>query len=312
MICGGQGGLAVSKTVNMSQAASGSTTASEGFCLQDGIYVPRAPVAHREDEYDPAGFQTLAHMQGRHFWYRGRHRFLLHAVHRFCRKTGILRVPLRLVDLGGGCGGWVRYLNERTRVTISELALADSSLTALKMASHSLPPGASRYQVDLLDLPWEGRWNVAFLLDVLEHIPDHERVLREVHRALARGGLLFVTAPALKRFWTYNDEISHHVRRYAIADFRRLSDACGFELLDVRYFMFFLSPLLLATRWWSGRRVKQLSETEMLQLAVKSHGVPPKLLNSLLAVVFAAETPSGHIVPFPFGTSILGVFRKPG
>jgi hypothetical protein len=30
-----------------------------------------------------------------------------------------------------------------------------------------------------------------------------------------------------------------------------------------------------------------------------------------LAAVFAAETPLGHFLRFPWGTSVLGVFRKP-
>ena len=37
-------------------------------------------VAHRDDEYDPAGFEILDRMQERHFWYRGRHRFLLRRI----------------------------------------------------------------------------------------------------------------------------------------------------------------------------------------------------------------------------------------
>lgn len=195
-------------------------------------------------------------------------------------------------------------------MTVSELALADSSLTALKMASPNLPPGASRYQVDLLNLPWEGRWNVAFLLDVLEHIPDHERVLREVHKALAPGGLLFVTTPALPCFWTWNDDVGHHLRRYSKSDFRQLSDACGFQLLDARYFMFLLSPLLLLTRWCKKPKIQGMSTEQVKELLVKMHRVPPKAINEALFAVFAAETPIGHIVPFPVGTSLLGVFRR--
>jgi len=48
-----------------------------------GIYQPHIPVAHRNDEYDQTGFETLWDVQERHFWYRGRHRFLLKALDRF-------------------------------------------------------------------------------------------------------------------------------------------------------------------------------------------------------------------------------------
>ena len=66
---------------------------------QDGIFEPSTPVQHRDDEYPEDGFATLFAMQERHFWYRGRHRFLLHAVDRYCPASA---GPLSAVDLGGG------------------------------------------------------------------------------------------------------------------------------------------------------------------------------------------------------------------
>ncbi len=45
-----------------------------------GIWMPANPVAHRDQDYDPAGFSMLQRMQQRHFWYAGRHRFLLGAL----------------------------------------------------------------------------------------------------------------------------------------------------------------------------------------------------------------------------------------
>lgn len=65
----------------------------------DGIHAPATPVQHRDDEYPEDGFATLWAMQERHFWYRGRHRFLLQALDRHRpRGSG----PLAAVDLGGG------------------------------------------------------------------------------------------------------------------------------------------------------------------------------------------------------------------
>src|SRR5207253_8849021 len=44
-----------------------------------------------------------------------------------------------------------------------------------------------RYQIDLLNLQWEARWDVAFLLDVVEHVEADEQVFREVRRSLRPG-----------------------------------------------------------------------------------------------------------------------------
>jgi 2-polyprenyl-3-methyl-5-hydroxy-6-metoxy-1,4-benzoquinol methylase len=73
------------------------------------------------------------------------------------------------------------------------------------MAGAVLPAGMERYQIDLMNLGWRERWDVAFLLDIIEHLRDDAGALREAARALKPGGLLFVTTPALARFWSYND-----------------------------------------------------------------------------------------------------------
>ena len=151
-------------------------------------------------------------MQREHFWYRGRHRFLSHAV----RQWALPRYPRdyrpRVIDLGGGCGGWIRYLADAAIWPGAELALSDSSAHALQLAMSSLPGGVGLYQADLLDLQWRDRWDCLFLLDVLEHIPDHEAVLRQIHEATIPGGLLFLTVPALMSFWSFVDEAGHHQR----------------------------------------------------------------------------------------------------
>ncbi|MDB3923285.1 methyltransferase domain-containing protein [Luminiphilus sp.] len=117
--------------------------------------------------------------------------------------------------LGGGLGGWLLYLVDHSPDTFKSLALADSSDRALHMASAVLPGGVARYQIDLMSLGWEAQCDVAFLLDVIEHLPDDVQVMRQAAQDLKPGGLLFVTTPALKQFWSYNDDIVHHLRRYS-------------------------------------------------------------------------------------------------
>ncbi len=277
-----------------------------------GIRVPPHRVSHRDQDYDSRGHDRLAAMQRDHFWYRGRHRFLLHAV----RKWGLPHFPTdsspRVIDLGGGCGGWVRYLADASPWLTPELALGDSSAHALDLATGSLPLSTLRFQTDILDLQWTNRWDCAFLLDVLEHIQDHEGALRGIRRAVAPGGLLFVTVPALKAFWSYVDDVGNHQRRYQVGDFAPLAQSTGWELLDCRYFMFLLSPLLWLRRSSQGRAVGQLTSDQRLELAQKGDEVPPWLINQGLWAIFASETPIGHLVRFPWGTSILAVMRKTG
>ncbi|WP_165064796.1 class I SAM-dependent methyltransferase [Paludisphaera rhizosphaerae] len=264
-----------------------------------------AEVVHRDDEYDSREFAMLRRMQEHHFWYRGRHRFLLDAVRRH------IETPARIVDLGGGCGGWVDYLAGRSGFPIEELALADSSQVALDLAADALPPQVARLRVDLLNLPWTNRWTSAFLLDVIEHIPDHHEALRQVYHALKPGGTLFITVPALRQFWSWNDDFARHQRRYHRREMIELGIECGYEVVDVRYFMFLLSPILLLSRALTGRKIDKATEEERRELATKMHAVPAAPINELLSAAFGLETPLGRLVRFPWGTSLLAVLRKP-
>jgi SAM-dependent methyltransferase len=270
-----------------------------------GIYQPPTPITHRDDEYDQMGFDTLWRMQEQHFWYRGRHRFLLKALDRFMPPE---QTPLRAIDLGGGVGGWVRYLADRRGRSFQKLALADSSDVALTMAANILPAGVDRYQIDLMNLGWQNEWDIAFMLDVIEHIPDDIRAVSQAAQSLKPGGLLFVATPAFQQFWSYNDDLAQHLRRYTRADFKTIADKSGLKLLDSRYYMFFLSPLYLLSRVKPG--FNRLSADEKLEVIKQQHRIPSKVINDTLAAIFAAETPIGHTVSFPWGTSVLGVFQK--
>ena len=276
-----------------------------------GVRIPPEPVHHREQEYNSQGHEVLAAMQRDHFWYRGRHRFLLHAVNQWAVPHFPHESSPRVIDLGGGCGGWVRYLAEGSPWIAPELAMGESSAHALALAAQPLPSHAQLYQTDLLNLQWTDRWDCAFLLDVLEHIPDHQAALRQIQQAMAPGGLLFVTVPALNAFWSYVDEVGYHQRRYQVKDFTSLAPSTGWKLLDCRYFMFFLSPLLWFSRAIQARKVQPLTFDERLKLAQKGDAVPPFLVNQGLAAIFASETPIGHHLKFPWGTSILAVLQKP-
>ena len=267
-----------------------------------GIFRPEIPVSHRNEEYKETGFRTLLDMQQNHFWYIGRHKFLLTSLLQKVPASG-----LKAIDLGGGVGGWIRYLLDHQPQKFDELALGDSSEVALLGAKTVLPDSVNLYQTDLMNLQWKSRWDVIFLLDVIEHCPDDKGVLQQAYEALKPGGKLIVSTPALQYFWSYNDEYSQHLRRYSVADYQNLADQTRFKLADARYFMFFLSPL-----YWLSRnsKPKHLSAEELEAAIHKEHQVPNRFINGVLTKVFCAESPIGNRVRFPWGTSVLGVFEK--
>lgn len=202
----------------------------------------------------------------------------------------------------------MRYLAQHRPKEFSPLALADSSIVALTQAASVLPSAAHRYQIDLMQLHMHEQWDAAFLLDVIEHLPDDLQALRQAGKALKPGGYLFVTTPAFQQFWSYNDDMAQHLRRYRRNDFIRLAQQSGLTLCDARYFMFYLSPLYLLSRMKPG--LATMTPAQKKEMILKQHGVPSAPVNSILSAIFSAESPIGHWLRFPWGTSILGVFKK--
>ena len=290
------------------QSTNGSPQSGE-YHLENGVFVRPQAVVHDSEQYDVSGYRMLSDTQRRHFWNRGRRRFLVESVHRHLAPSQ--RQNARVIDLGAGCGGWVAYLRETRLFPNAELAAADSSLVALQATREVVAGDVACFQVDLLDLRFDARWDVAFMLDVIEHLDDDVAALENARRALAPGGWLFVTVPALESFWSWNDEVVKHKRRYAAAQLRATAERAGLLAVDTRYFMFLLSPLLLATRLLTRPRLAELDHDAQWALIHKSHAVPSAPLNQLLAGIFSLETPLSRLVRFPWGTSLLGVFRRP-
>ena len=289
-----------------------ATLANEPYQLGgDGIFCPPTQVHHVDEHFDSAQFALLYRMQQGHFWYLGRQRFIRHAVKKFagplCAQRNSL---LRAIDLGGGCGGFAAFLKKSCPQYFSEIAMADSSPEALNFASKCVDSSISRYQIDLFHLEWNKRWDVAFLLDVLEHLDDDVTALRETARAVTPGGLILVTMPAFHFFFSHNEVMAHHRRRYTTASMRSLAERAGVKLLDARYFNFFLSPLVYLARM-RPPKIDLNDRDAVNKYMDDTHRTPIKPVNELLKIAFNMETPLGHLLPFPWGTSVLGVLQVP-
>jgi 2-polyprenyl-3-methyl-5-hydroxy-6-metoxy-1,4-benzoquinol methylase len=279
------------------------------FIEEKGIFIPSRRPLHRNEEYDEKAFDILLRMQREHFWYRGRHKLLLNVLKKEIRQHFGKVNNLRAIDMGGGCGGWLEYIHTHSPGMFRELALGDSSMQALSLAEPVVGSFATRYQIDLLDLHWNEEWDVVFLLDVLEHIPAHEDVLHQIHKSLRPEGLLFVTTPALKFFWTYNDDLAQHQRRYSSQDFHSLGKQTQLELLRAQYFMFFLSPVLLLSRMLFRPPASATLEERRDHLA-QTHSIPSQPINLLLTELFSIEAAMINSINFPWGTSIIAVFKR--
>jgi SAM-dependent methyltransferase len=88
------------------------------------------------------------------------------------------------------------------------------------------------YVCDLTeDLPFnDGEFDTVILSDVLEHVPQPEKVWREMSRILSPGGIALINVP----FYFRLHEIPYDYYRYTEYALRRFADRAGFRILLLR------------------------------------------------------------------------------
>jgi SAM-dependent methyltransferase len=165
----------------------------------------------------------------------------------------------RLVDIGGGNGGWAVY----ARAHGWDVTVVDASPGRLECV-RALGIAALRHDLNL-PLPFEaGSFHGAVMSEVLEHIPMAERLLGEIGRVLIPGGFLVLTTPNnayyKRRIRALQgrspDDEGIHFRFFVRKKLARMMEAAGFRIRERRsYGTIPLLDRLLLRRWRSlGRR----------------------------------------------------------
>ena len=88
---------------------------------------------------------------------------------------------------------------------------------------------------DDLDRVEDGSVDYLYSLNVLEHIPDDDFLLRLWFKKLKSGGEVLVYVPAFPVLFSSMDTKVGHHRRYTIKDLQRKLEAAGFSIGRSRY-----------------------------------------------------------------------------
>jgi SAM-dependent methyltransferase len=252
--------------------------------------------------YTPAFFEPLFAVEERHFWFRARND-LITAV---CASLSAGLPPgYRVLEIGCGNGNVLRALERACPAgTVIGMDLFREGLGYARRRT-----AAPLLQGDMHRSPFGGRFELVGMFDVLEHLDDDIRVLRDLRELLADDGHLVLTVPAGQELWSYFDEAAHHRRRYGPAALSERLAATGYEVVRCTPFMLSLYPLV-----WAGRRVaaamNRLRPSGEEALAVDELRVRPGV-NELILGALQQETrlvAAGR--DLPFGTSLLAVARR--
>lgn len=267
---------------------------------------PPPPTSAPFSGYDANYFARLFAIEDRHFWFRARNHVIATVVGQI---VSTLPPGYRVLEAGCGTGNVLRVLQQTCArgVVVGMEPLDEGLRWARRRTTCPLVQG------DVRRAPFRAPFHLIGLFDVLEHLPDDEKVLSDLYGLLAPRGTLVLTVPAYPFLWSYFDEASHHVRRYRPAELGRKLAGAGFEIEYFTPYMMSIFPLLWLKRRLSGfsRRPVGASDGRRIhELAAGELRVTP-ILNGLLWFLLK---PEWRLIArrrrLPFGTSLLAIVRK--
>lgn len=265
----------------------------------DGIIAFAPALADSKTGFDPQSFSVLNKNEEGHYWFEPRNRLITGLILRY------FPAAAKYLEIGCGTGFVLRGVREalpKAELVGSEIHPSGVSHARRRLVGRE---GIQFVQMDGRHIPARGAFDLVGAYDVIEHIQEDDRVLAELHAALAPGGGAVIAVPQHPFLWSQADELGLHVRRYRRGELEAKMRGAGFEILFSTSYTALLLPLMAASRLRRSRpeQLEAMLEREF-------NAAPP--VNALLRGVLEAEvslTLAG--LHWPAGGSRIVVGRKP-
>lgn len=207
-----------------------------------------------------------------------------------------------------GCSGGP--LMQRLRATgYTDVTGIDISEAAIELAQARGVPHVSVMDGTALTFG-SARFDVVIASDVLEHIEDEARALREWVRVLKPGGQLLVFVPAHAYLWSEHDVVNHHFRRYSRRELVAALEGAGLLVRRSSFWnaalYFPTAALRLGHRLLRRRRPQQHKPGATGDLHLFTGRI-----NSLLLAWVKGENRLLRRLNLPLGVSVFALAQKP-
>ena len=162
-----------------------------------------------------------------------------------------------VLDAGCGLGRHLRHLARMPELKIFGIDKNTWALTETAKSMATMPDAQSKDYLfsiaDITKLPFaDSSFDCVICSEVMEHIPDHEKALKELDRILKPQGTLAVSVPRFftERIcwfisWDYHNEEGGHIRIYKKKQLREMLTRQGFKCWKINYKHALHSPY-----WW--------------------------------------------------------------
>lgn len=123
----------------------------------------------------------------------------------------------RLIDIGAGNGLFLKFFKDRG-FKVEGIELEKDQVHEMKADTRL--KGVSVKQGDITRLSGKAEYDVVIASDVIEHIEDDAKALKNLYTFVKPGGYLVITVPAHSHLYGKRDKAWGHYRRYDVSYLR--------------------------------------------------------------------------------------------
>jgi ubiquinone/menaquinone biosynthesis C-methylase UbiE len=242
---------------------------------------------------NPAEYERMYELEDGYWWFVSRRNLVMRLVHSLSLPPDAL-----IVDVGCGTGATACELGKYGKVVCVDLSPIALDLSGRRGLNQLMQASA-----DALPIA-DNSADLIVALDLLEHMDNDVKGLREFRRVLKPHGSLIVTVPAFSFLWSEHDEALMHQRRYSLREITHRIRRAGLKVEIANYALFFLFPIAVVMRLLKRKSdPKDPPETNLRPL--------PSLINSGLVLLQQMESALARLLPLPWGLSAVVVAAKP-
>ncbi|SFD31334.1 class I SAM-dependent methyltransferase [Spirosoma endophyticum] len=250
----------------------------------------------RSEEYE-----KMFRLEGQLWWYRHLHERVVDALEQYSGN----RRDIRILDAGCGTGGMLDFLRQRG---YSNLKGIDGSVDAVAFCHERGLPVTFINLNDLASFEPDVQYDAIICNDVFCYFsdPDLSNLLAALAHRLKPDGILISNNNAFQAFQGQHDLAVGIIRRFVLADFKRLMPTAGLRIKQATYWSFLLSPLILGMRQWQrlqlalGWRAPEEAQSDVY--------LPSTWLNETLYKIVRIEQKT--LRRTPFGSSLFIVVES--
>ena len=187
--------------------------------------------------YNKTNQEWHSHSSNDNFWIKWRYDEILKAL----KLSGIdLNKNYNCLDVGSGMSNFAEKIERNSNFIVDQFDI-DKKLFEKKVITKGK---FYFYDINAKENRFKNKYDIIFLMGVLEHIEDDQTFFNNLEFYLKYNGKIIINVPSLQIFYSKYDIAVGHCRRYTKSSIKKIINQKKYDT-KMYYWGLFLIPLLL-------------------------------------------------------------------